>query len=1344
MKNIRKVLSLLLTAALLCATALSCPVTAVAADYGSTVTEIAAFHSETTVTQQIEMVPDEGNEDDLLIINGNEGGKDTPLVLNNSKGIKKSDIQKAQATAAPEDVITQNDANTATNDGSLRGTKAGEQQPNKAGTRYILTTNMGSDAARWEENLLFLSTEDPTANYQRYFVDTCGKVTVSRLDTDNDYSAAISVDSANKYSTYSELYAYFVQGKSYTLSATVNKANATLHLSYISGGLVDQAPSQSSYWTDQSTAANQTITKTFTAGNTGYYRLAFRMQDSSGPSATFTNIKVVPDDNAVQSKFGIYSTKSRKLVVPTRTGYSFNGWSKSGTATVGSSTTNPVTISSVGSDVTLTAQWTAKVYRIVLNNQSATTSGTTDAYYQYETTQSYNNTTYYYYTNADCDPATHGLSGGYKITKPTKTGYTFGGYYTGTNGSGTQYVTESGGFTNNIYKKIPSPGDTWTLYAKWTPNIYHVVFNNQGATSAGTTEIWYKYYQSSPYYYYTDSTCTTGLPNYKITTPQKIGYTFGGYNTEANGSGTQYVNASGTCIGNMYQTTGDKELYAQWTAITYNINYDLGTNGAWPSNSSHPSTAVFGSGGNFQVSYPTRTGYTFTGWKLSGSDANFGSDPTKNAIYAYMGSVPITSADQLIIKNANFQSTYFQNLSSVNGATVTLTAQWTSNTCIVTFDKQSGTGGTASVTATLGSAMPSATMPTRTGYTFGGYYDGTNGSGTQYYTAAGASARNWDKTSDTILYAKWVSITYNIQFDPNAGTWNDTTSITNVQNVPFGHGAYEGYSYGNGYPTRVGYTFTGWKLTYVNNSTPNYSTSSTHTESQSTACYYKGSSHVNIVDQNTLIMPPAAGAPAGLVLCNLCVNQNDTAKLTATWTPNIYQVTLNNQGATTAGTTAYWYRYETHDGSIYYYEDSSCTTPLNTNGTTITVPTKTGYTFGGYWTNSDGTGTQYVDASGALCNNIYRSVADNSTLYAKWTAITYNIQFVPNGGTMSGSTNVTDTFGSTNGYNIALSDYIPTRAGYTFIGWKLSYASGSTENFSTSTSVSSGASTAHYGVYGNSNRTGITRDSLLVPTTGQNTVMSLRNLCINNNDTAILTAQWTANTYTVTLDKRSGTGGTGSVTATYGSAMPVATMPTRTGYTFGGYYDATNGGGTQYYTAAGASARTWNKTSDTTLYAYWTPNIYQVTLDNQSATTPGTTAYWYRYETSTPYYYYEDSSCTTPLNTNGTHIVLPTKTGYTFGGYWTNSDGTGTQYVDASGALCNNIYRSVAGNSTLYAKWTPNIYKVTLNNQGATTAGTTQVWYQFNTTQSSGGTTYYYYTNSNCNVSYGLSGGCYI
>ena len=89
------------------------------------------------------------------------------------------------------------------------------------------------------------------------------------------------------------------------------------------------------------------------------------------------------------------------------------------------------------------------------------------------------------------------------------------------------------------------------------------------------------------------------------------------------------------------------------------------------------------------------------------------------------------------------------------------------------------------------------------------------------------------------------------------------------------------------------------------------------------------------------------------------------------------------------------------------------------------------------------------------------------------------------------------------------------------------------------------------------------------------------------NVTVTGTAEFKAIEYTVTLNPLGGTGGSGSVTATYDATMPSITPPTKTGYSFAGYFDATSGG-KKYYNADGTSANTWDKASDTTLYAQWT------------------------------------------------------------------------------------------------------------------------------------------------------------
>lgn len=79
----------------------------------------------------------------------------------------------------------------------------------------------------------------------------------------------------------------------------------------------------------------------------------------------------------------------------------------------------------------------------------------------------------------------------------------------------------------------------------------------------------------------------------------------------------------------------------------------------------------------------------------------------------------------------------------------------------------------------------------------------------------------------------------------------------------------------------------------------------------------------------------------------------------------------------------------------------------------------------------------------------------------------------------------------------------------------------------------------------------------------------------------------TTNSYTITFNKDGGSGGSSSVSAKKGQSMPYATAPTKKGYTFGGYYTSRNGQGTKYYSDSMSSSRSWDKTTNVTLYAYW-------------------------------------------------------------------------------------------------------------------------------------------------------------
>ena len=87
---------------------------------------------------------------------------------------------------------------------------------------------------------------------------------------------------------------------------------------------------------------------------------------------------------------------------------------------------------------------------------------------------------------------------------------------------------------------------------------------------------------------------------------------------------------------------------------------------------------------------------------------------------------------------------------------VTLYAIWQPQTYTVTLNQGSGSGGTANVTATFDDAMPSITVPSRSGYTFAGYFTGANGTGTQYYDENGSSTNDWTIASNTTLYAYWI------------------------------------------------------------------------------------------------------------------------------------------------------------------------------------------------------------------------------------------------------------------------------------------------------------------------------------------------------------------------------------------------------------------------------------------------------------------------------------------------------------------------------------------------------------------------------------------------------------
>jgi len=122
-------------------------------------------------------------------------------------------------------------------------------------------------------------------------------------------------------------------------------------------------------------------------------------------------------------------------------------------------------------------------------------------------------------------------------------------------------------------------------------------------------------------------------------------------------------------------------------------------------------------------------------------------------------------------------------------ADLTLYAVWSPLTYSITLDATGGTGGTANVTATFDDPMPNITIPSRTNYTFLGYFAEQNGQGAQYYDANGSSTNSWTTPSNATLYAAWEE---NSSEQPTTGDLHfwffnaadaATNGVTNDENV---------------------------------------------------------------------------------------------------------------------------------------------------------------------------------------------------------------------------------------------------------------------------------------------------------------------------------------------------------------------------------------------------------------------------------------------------------------------------------------------------------------------------------------------------------------------------------
>lgn len=91
------------------------------------------------------------------------------------------------------------------------------------------------------------------------------------------------------------------------------------------------------------------------------------------------------------------------------------------------------------------------------------------------------------------------------------------------------------------------------------------------------------------------------------------------------------------------------------------------------------------------------------------------------------------------------------------GGSVSLYGHWEAQNIMIYLNSNGGSGGPSYVYATPGLSMPSISyLPTRSGYSFIGYYNSPSG-GTQYYDSNGNSTHTCDLSEYYNLYAHWES-----------------------------------------------------------------------------------------------------------------------------------------------------------------------------------------------------------------------------------------------------------------------------------------------------------------------------------------------------------------------------------------------------------------------------------------------------------------------------------------------------------------------------------------------------------------------------------------------------------
>ena len=502
-----------------------------------------------------------------------------------------------------------------------------------------------------------------------------------------------------------------------------------------------------------------------------------------------------------------------------------------------------------------------------------------------------------------------------------------------------------------------------------------------------------------------------------------------------------------------------------------------------------------------------------------------------------------------------------------------------------------GTGWYSNAAAT--NAISSITMPTKTNSVFNGYYSARSG-GTRYITNAGALPSNTPFSSNTTLYAQYSAASCNV-------TNGSATMSISGNKVSCAVTCNTGYSQSGGTNATTSFTVTGavGAASVSASCSPrtftvslmNYDGTSTHStiyEKYATG-WYSNSAATTTLSKATV--PTRAGY---LFRGFYTAKQSDVSANGGSGTRRITaDGTLPANTTFTANTSLYaaWAKDCTAP------ENGSCTATIGGDGSVSYITScNTGYTLSGANTaNPTCTPKIYTITLNATAGG---GTGGTSTIYLKYATGWYSDAAATKA--ITSITMPTKTNSICNGYFVD-----ETNSGNQFInetGKIIASNTAFTANTTwyahyeyASCNITHGSATMS--ISGNAVKCYVTCDTgySMYGGTDATTTFGIS----TQPGTATTTNACSARTSTVSFNANGGTGGqSANVTATYDSAMPSisTTAPTRSGYAFMGWYDnATYTSGTQYYTVAGASARTWNKVADATLYAGWKVNSYTCT-----------------------------------------------------------------------------------------------------------------------------------------------------